>query len=69
MKILQDPAFQVLDSAVAEIHQDLDRRAQDILQLAQRAREAAKERVLGKLFLGLFPEIQWFPSIGWDFWE
>lgn len=44
------PALQqVLDSAVAEIHQDLDRRAQDILHLAQRARFAARlKELMGK---------------------
>eukprot|EP00435_Cladocopium_sp_Y103_P072997 s282_g42.t1 len=36
----QSSRAEVLDSAVAEIHQDLDRRAQDILHLAQRARFA-----------------------------
>ena len=41
------PALQqVLDSAVAEIHQDLDRRAQDILHLTQRARFAARLKEL-----------------------
>ena len=76
------PALQqVLDSAVAEIHQDLDRRAQDILHLAQWARFAARLKELMGFcdgeFMGksmLFSEFWGYTSfsfifpmnIGWD---